>query len=438
MTAPSTWPGLGFDPAPGDVAALDGLTTRLIGASRALLGARDTLDSLRTAPGGWQGDAARAFTARVGELPQQLDNAHTSLDKVMSELNRWQVSLERLQAKARDLEVRAFAARQRVAESSEATAAARSAPDLGLAGRRFDTDAELAAAQNRLNVALAAVNDADRLLEGAQSSLEQLIQDGQRLRADHGAGADSVAAAIRGATDGLAPPEPGWLGEADDWFVENAGAIGDGAGVVSAVAGTLALFPPLTPLMAPIAVVSGAVALGAHAVDIGEKGSWGDPNSWVTLGGDTLGMLPAIGALSKATDAGVEAARLGGGLLTSAGGATELASTPISRGVEEFGRVFYAEGLQPDAAPVFERLGEVTATRWGGNAQVIGKVEQGTVNVGLQAPTVNAWVRPTPENEGLKGPAGWAGAAVNAAQIPSPAGVDYLAAGLGRFVRAVG
>jgi hypothetical protein len=204
--------------------------------------------------------------------------------------------------------------------------------------------------------------------------------------------------------------------------------------VVSAVTGTLALLPPLTPIAGPIALVSGAVALGAHGVDISEKGSWGDPNSWFTLGGDALGIVPAIGAMSMATEAGVEAARLGGGLLTTASGATELTSTPVSRGAEELGRVFYAEGMRPDAAPVFQRLGEATEARWGGNAQVIGKVEQGAVNVGLQAPTMNGWTHPSQENGEMKTGAGVAGAVANALQTM---GETTLAEGLGRFAGAL-
>lgn len=438
MTAPTTWPGLGFDPAPGDVAALDGLTGRLIAASRALVAARDTMESVRTAPGGWDGDAAQAFTSKVGELPVQLGAAHCTLDKVASELHRWQVGLEQLQARARDLEARAVTARRQVTDAAAAADAARSAPDLGLAGRHFDTDAELADAQTRLDTALAAVDDADRRLEDARGGLEQLISDGRRLLAEHAAGADTVATTVRGATEAFAPPEPGWLEETDEWVDDNPGTVGDVAGVVSAVAGTLALLPVLTPLMAPVALVSGAVALVAHAVDIGEQGSWSDPDFWATLAGDGLGMVPAVGALSKAADAGAAAARLSGGLLTSGGAVTELASAPISRGAEEFGRVFAAQALQPDATPVFEGLGREMASRWGGDAGLIGKVGQGLVNVGLQAPTVDALVHPSGEGESLKQPSGWVGVAANGVQLPPPAPGGRLADGLGRFARAAG
>ncbi|HEY9417761.1 MAG TPA: hypothetical protein VIQ30_23630, partial [Pseudonocardia sp.] len=309
--------------------------------------------------------------------------------------------------------------------------------DLALAGRHFDTDAELDDAQNRLNSALVAVNDADRRLDATRSGLEQVIADARRLLAEHAAGADSAADAVARATDGLAPPEPGWLEDAGDWCDEHKGTVGDAAGVVSAVAGSLALIPVLTPFMGPLALVSGAVALVAHGMDIGEKGSWGELGSLATLGGDIVGMVPAVGAFSKAADAGAEAARIGGGLLTRAGGVTELVSTPMSRGAEELRRVFSVEAFKPDATPVFERLGEFTADRWGGNARLIGKLEQGAVNVGLQGPTVDGWVHPSGEGEYFKGAAGGIGAVANVAQSLEGFPADPLAAGLARFRRVV-
>src|SRR5581483_5665898 len=188
-TGPGAWPGLGFDPAPGEVTAVDWLTSGLIGASRTLLGARDTLDVVRTAPGGWEGDAARAFIAKVGQLPEQLGAAHASLDKAASALHRWQATLEQLQGRARDLEARAVAARRQLHEASAAAEAARRAPDLALAGRHFDLDAEPTDAQARLNSALTAVDDADRRLESARAGLERLISEGRRLLAEHGTAA---------------------------------------------------------------------------------------------------------------------------------------------------------------------------------------------------------------------------------------------------------
>ena len=435
-TGPGAWPGLGFDPAPGEVTAVDWLTSGLIGASRTLLGARDTLDVVRTAPGGWEGDAARAFIAKVGQLPEQLGAAHASLDKAASALHRWQATLEQLQGRARDLEARAVAARRQLHEASAAAEAARRAPDLALAGRHFDIDAELTDAQARLNSALTAVDDADRRLESARAGLEQLISEGRRLLAEHGTAADSAATAVLGSIEGLAPSEPGWLDEADDWFVENAERVGDVAGVVSAVAGTLALLPPLTAVAAPVALVSGAVALGAHGVGINEKGSWGEPGSWVTLAGDGLGMVPAVGALGKAAGAGMEAARVGGGLAAGTG-RVKLASTSMARGARAFGRVFRAEALQPDASPVFERLGEATAQRWSGNARIIGKLEQGVASVGPQMPTVDSWAHPSGEGEYLKDPAGTVGTLVSGAQSPLYERSAGLSADLRSFVRAV-
>ncbi|SEF37622.1 hypothetical protein SAMN05421837_114183 [Amycolatopsis pretoriensis] len=71
------------------------------------------------------------------------------------------------------------------------------------------------------------------------------------------------------------------------------GQVGDIAGAVSAVAGGLALIPVLAPFAAPVALLAGATALAAHGVDMIATESYDDPNAWIGLGGDAVGLIPA-------------------------------------------------------------------------------------------------------------------------------------------------
>lgn len=91
------------------------------------------------------------------------------------------------------------------------------------------------------------------------------------------------------------------------WLKDHLGDIGDIAGIIAAVAGALAFIPILTPIMGPIALGAGAVALLAHGADMVVNDKWDDPNAWISLGGDVIGMVPGVGAAMKGVDAGMDA-----------------------------------------------------------------------------------------------------------------------------------
>jgi hypothetical protein len=86
------------------------------------------------------------------------------------------------------------------------------------------------------------------------------------------------------------------------------GQVGDIAGAVSAVAGGLALIPVLTPFAAPVALLAGATALVTHGVDMVATDSYDDPNAWIGLGGDAVGLVPGVKAVGEAARGASEAA----------------------------------------------------------------------------------------------------------------------------------
>jgi hypothetical protein len=63
-----SFPGLGFDPAPGSVASVAQLAQAMTASQRQLTEAVHIITSVGRG-GTWTGDAASAFLSRVGELP---------------------------------------------------------------------------------------------------------------------------------------------------------------------------------------------------------------------------------------------------------------------------------------------------------------------------------------------------------------------------------
>ncbi len=63
------YPSLGFDPAPGDVGNVETLAARTKRAATALDTAQNSIKRL-TGNVSWTGDAASAFSKKVGELPR--------------------------------------------------------------------------------------------------------------------------------------------------------------------------------------------------------------------------------------------------------------------------------------------------------------------------------------------------------------------------------
>lgn len=70
--------GVGFDPAPGDTAGVETLAAGLRQAAKEIEDARQIVARVSHHGGDWQGEAADAFSARIGKLPAQLDTAYES------------------------------------------------------------------------------------------------------------------------------------------------------------------------------------------------------------------------------------------------------------------------------------------------------------------------------------------------------------------------
>ncbi len=104
------YPGLGFDPTPGEAAAVDGALTQIGRGRRQVEGCvGDLRAALRV--GGWTGPAAAAYRSSVADLPRALEQADRSLERAGRALETWLHRLLDNQREASRLDARARALR---------------------------------------------------------------------------------------------------------------------------------------------------------------------------------------------------------------------------------------------------------------------------------------------------------------------------------------
>jgi hypothetical protein len=244
------FPALGFDPAPGDPAALESAARAMTGAGTVLADAGTAAGRLRST--GWTGDAADAFRGDLADLPRDIDHAARSHRAAATALADFGTGLVSRQRRAAELESRAAALRQQesaaVAEVNRIAArtAPAGSPEFADLRTRYDT------ARTRATT--------------LGSSLQETLAEARRLHAAHRTAAAEAARAIRAAGD--APYEkPGRLSRAwsaaKAWITAHAETLRGISSTlkgISAVLGVLSFVPGLQ-FLAPFAVALGAAAL---------------------------------------------------------------------------------------------------------------------------------------------------------------------------------
>ncbi|MFK8848033.1 hypothetical protein [Streptomyces sp. Ac-502] len=321
MTQP--YPNLGFNPAPGDIAAVSDLKAKLTSLAETLAQAHRLVQQLQSGSS-WEGDAAVAFREELdGVLPDNLTKAHTSLLKAADALDDWSRALLGYQGDAKKLDTEAKAAHDKLDMAKELEENASNNPDLKLAHQTFDDAASLQNAQARLDKATTALNDARGSVTDAQDLLSSIKRRAHDLESEHASTARGKASSIRDATDKLAPKEPGWFAKAMDWLDDN---LTDVLGTVAAIAGLLALIlsGPIGVAFLLVAATASAATLASRLSDPAVRASLKDgftkgefdADFWsnaVGVAGDTLGMVPGVGAVARGIN----------GAVRSAGAATE-------------------------------------------------------------------------------------------------------------------
>ncbi|QMU78792.1 hypothetical protein GXW83_26905 [Streptacidiphilus sp. PB12-B1b] len=306
------YPGIGFDPAPGDPDAVAALRGQLAAAAGRLGDARALVERIAAEDGPqWQGAAAAAFRAHLGGgLAGRLAEAHDSLRHAADQLDVWHADLLGHQSHARRLDAELLdaraAARTAAARSAEAVAAEAAAPCLP---------------HPRPGPAAAALLAAADAATRAEDEIQRLQGEARELEQAHAAEAARIAERLRGDWAGTAPQPPDLLDRLLDGLCGGAADAGavlyDHIGAISAASGFLALFPsPLTPLLAGIAIATGTVQLDK---DVHDPRLWAElwpprpglatARAAAALGGDVAGVVPGVGALARAGSGTVKALR---------------------------------------------------------------------------------------------------------------------------------
>jgi hypothetical protein len=282
------YPGIGFDPTPGDPAEVAELQRRLAGAGAWLGDARGLVDRLASAEDqDWQGEAATAFRDHLRDgLAQHLGRAQDALRQAAEQLQDWHTGLLGRQDRARRLD----AELQRLRQPLE-----------------LDPSGTLDAAMDALVL--------------VRQETERLLAEARELEQDHAADAERIAARLHGDWPGGGSPGPGalagLLAQLSDGVAELGGELYQHAGTISAVSGLLALVPtPLTPLLAGIALASGTTQLGKDVADPALWAALWPPRpgldttlAAVTLGGDVAGVVPGLSAVARGASGTVKGLR---------------------------------------------------------------------------------------------------------------------------------
>lgn len=284
-----SYPALGFDPAPGSPGNVDSLAARTKRAADALDNAQNSIKRL-TGNVTWAGDAASAFSKKVGELPRYLKDSQEAMRTASSELSKWREALTHYQTTARTYEAQAMAAKGQISTAEKAKDAATSRynqaasdPAFSLSGQYFtgpalqDAQAKIDAASSRLQQTDGELSAASARLDQAERELQEIIKQGERLLEEHQAEARGVASHLRKATEKA--PDPGfwerlgdelqkWGHSIQEWCARHKDllkTIGDWLSNISAVLGILAL---LTLWCPPL---SGALALASAGFSAGRS-----------------------------------------------------------------------------------------------------------------------------------------------------------------------
>lgn len=311
--AANPYPNLGWNPVPGIPSEVESLKSKVDAAARALRTSHQQIERLLGESSHWEGDAADEFRNELdGELPEYMKNAARSLEKAATQLGKWDSSLTSNRELAKKYDDEAKEKKEAAETAKGRHEQAGKDPDLKLGGKQFPSQAEADAATERLRAAEGRLKDARASLEKAQEAYDSVIAKAKTLEKEHEREADKVADSLDEADDKLAPKEPGWLSKTLDSIGEKLAGVGkfllDHAGTIGAVAGLLALFPtPLAPAFAAIAIVASGASMAKNLLSedfraslFGKYGGMEAATAWGSVIGDGLGMVPGVGALSKA------------------------------------------------------------------------------------------------------------------------------------------
>jgi uncharacterized protein YukE len=262
--AARAFPGIGFDPAPGDVAALETQVRCLRLDAARLDEAERLLETAGRAYGQWTGEAAERFGQRIGDLPQRAKRAGQAYSAVARALAQFAAVVDGLQSEARLVEQDALEARRRLE-------AVRGRLDAAEQAHPFRTLHDLEAARDELNRALVRARWIAERYEASASRVVAAIEASGELAPR----IPGLLASLQGAVTDVA--RSAW--NAFDRFVTRAAPaitlIADYCGAGAALLGLAALFSSL-PVLVIGGVLGGVALLGHLSLAATGNGGWTD------------------------------------------------------------------------------------------------------------------------------------------------------------------
>ena len=356
-----SFPSLGFDPAPGDLATAGQVTRGVADTARAL----EEISTLLAgaADGAWRGQAAVAFRDLLDdEFRPKVTTAASSFHAAGRALAGWLDTMGASQSRARSLENQHAEAVRRARSARAALAGLpESAPPAG--GAR--TPEEASAESERLR-ARAAVS---RSVSSADAEVDRIERDARNLLHEYEDLGRQAAAGLQRAMD-IAPTEPGFwqrladdVGAAIDEIDEFADDLGDRlaglleewapfldqfadvVGMLGAIGSVLAWVPGLNVLGGALLII-GAIGMAVrYLAAVGETGSFAEALTDGDVLMDAAGLALGAGAFRVGQKI-VDAARSGSSYLGGPPAVPVLAQllSPTQPVVPSFFRLAVGEG----------------------------------------------------------------------------------------------
>ena len=235
--------GLGFDPAPGSVAAVAAASDRIGRAASHAAGAQRVIGDAGTRMDrAWSGGAAASFTAALERALAELAGARRVLEAAAAVLDGWATTLRANQRRADRLDRQAVELRRAVEQAGEDLARARTALQVAIGSAARSAAADHAAALARHA----------RLVE----ELDRVLAAARELEREHRTAASRVAERLRAL---------GAISESSEVGSEVSSAEAGDLGRIATIAGSLALHGGelARTLFGPGAGSTGAVSMGA-------------------------------------------------------------------------------------------------------------------------------------------------------------------------------
>ncbi|MET8077192.1 putative T7SS-secreted protein [Streptomyces sp. NPDC005303] len=342
-----SWPGLTFNPAKGDLHTIESLAYDVKTVGDELDEMREMLVGIGRTDGIWDGEAAKKFQDKVGELPKYLQQGHESMAACSRALRGWHDELETMQRQAKNLEERAVEARKRLDQKNADV----DKVNVKIEGAQFQQLTE-----QQAKALSEEADSASRAAQDAATDLKLLIQNGEALRKYWEEQAAKAEKAIREAAKNRPPDISIWdkitdgLKGAWDGFknflIDNA----DLFSTISAALAAAAIVVNVIPVGGQVASAilgAGSVAFAGAAM----AGHWmGGAPMW-KVGLDALGVIPGVGGAGKALISGGKAlftgAREAGALASGAKVMMNQIKNPMSTKMINWGLGKFGKAVDP-------------------------------------------------------------------------------------------